>query len=256
MPRPEYSSAPRLQAGAPDLGRGGGSGVHKTRAAPCPAKLRLPPPCLALRGLCSQGVRGPDQPGAELGCGTRARFSANWWRRGPAKAGRREQRHPDSPRFGTKEWQGLRLESAGGGRGFLQPESRGMGVSGFPGPGVLPADFSKGLQAGKAVGVKTPSAAAAAGVAAAAEQRKGGSASVQCQVLALQVRGREALTRVTVQQTDFAHKRQCQCLFLEVSTSARGQDQALLAWRIGSRPTAPGRGGSSLLACSSWGFEG
>lgn len=35
--------------------------------------------------------------------------------------------------------------------------------------------------------------------------------------LALKVRGREALTRVTAQQTDFAHKRQCQCLFLEFS---------------------------------------
>lgn len=36
--------------------------------------------------------------------------------------------------------------------------------------------------------------------------------------LAVKVRGRGAFTRVTAQQTEFAHKRQCQCLFLEVST--------------------------------------
>ena len=58
-----------------------------------------------------------------------------------------------------------------------------MDASGFPGPGVLPADFTKDLPEGEEVGAKPPSAAAAAVAAeAAAEQRKAGCAWVQSQV--------------------------------------------------------------------------
>lgn len=78
------------------------------------------------------------------------------------------------------------LESVSGRRSspsFLQPETRWTERKPLdPEAGVLPADFTKDLQAGETVGAKPPLAAGAAAAAAVAEQRKGGSAQVQCQV--------------------------------------------------------------------------
>lgn len=89
-------------------------------------------------------------------------------------------------------------------------------------------------------------ATAAAAAAAAAEQGKGRPARGQCQVLDWPsgCGGERRDKGPCLANSGFAHKRRCRCIFLEASSSSRGQDQAVLAWRIvqdrrRSAPAAP-----------------
>lgn len=154
----------------------------------CPAKLRLPPPRLALRGqsrsLCSQGLRGQGHqaPRLELSCdGEPARDSLRTGGEearpglGGESSGAQTRRASAGQSGKNCLWS---LRVAGGAPPVFCSDKD---VFGFPGPGVLLAGLTKGVRAGEEVGAKPPSATAAAGVAAA-KPRKSDSAWVQCQV--------------------------------------------------------------------------
>ena len=221
--------------------------MHKTMAAYCWAQLGLQPPGLALRGeprsLCSPrspraGPRGPARERSwEAGP---AHDSATWWRRSHGWRGRAAA---PGPRARGRTVASAASESAGAGGAppAFCSRSRAAWKPWIPGTGRSACSPHRRPPGGG--GRRTGVRAALRG-------------SVPGALTGLRVRGREALTRVTAQQIDFAHKRQCQCLFLEVSTSARGQDRAVLAWRVGLGPAAPRPSGARLLAYSSWGFEG
>ncbi|XDA78549.1 hypothetical protein R6Z07M_008583 [Ovis aries] len=86
-------------------------------------------------------------------------------------------------------------------------------------------DLSEDLQAAEAKGVKPfrPQ------LQERRRRRQGRGAAASCAVSARGPTGPQGAedsggTRVTAQQTQFAHKCQCRCLFLEASTSSLGKD--------------------------------
>ncbi|CAK7316256.1 hypothetical protein VULLAG_LOCUS19612 [Vulpes lagopus] len=199
----------------------------------------------SLAASVPQGLRGPGHE-APRGSGAGRRDPRTTLRPGgdaapPRLAG--EGSGARTPALGGAQWQALPPESAGAG-------------------GAPPASCSSSRAAWKPwiPGTRRSACRPHHRPPGGGGPRTGVRAALRGSVpgapTGLRVRGREALTRVTAQQTDFAHKRQCQCLFLEVSTSARGQDRAVLAWRVGLGPAAPRPSGARLLAYSSWGFEG
>lgn len=114
--------------------------------------------------------------------------------------------------------------------------------------GVLHAHFTKDLQAGGGGRSEAPfnrKRHDRAGCSRTEEGplRPGSGPGIR---LALSLRGERRDKGHCSANWEFAPKRQCYCLFLVASTSARGQDQ-------GSRPAEPGPCSAFLPARSSWG---